>query len=127
MQARRAALLNLNESYDGLGDAMATDPTEIPVDFLRAQPLLAVQMAALVVAPGRMQEVGRVASRRTKEFPTAFARSLGELRAGQGGIHRCVTSALEGGAGGAREGLEQESPNLPQKLLACPGRSFVRE
>ena len=62
MQARRAALLKLNESYDGLGDAMATDPTEIPVDFLRAQPLLAVQMAARVVAPGRMQEVVRVAS-----------------------------------------------------------------
>ena len=59
MQARRAALLKLNESYDGLGDAMATDPTEIPVDFLRAQPLLAVQMAALAVAPGRMQEVVR--------------------------------------------------------------------
>jgi len=39
MQARRAALLRLNESYDGLGDAMATDPTEIPEDFLRAQPL----------------------------------------------------------------------------------------
>ena len=57
MQARRAALLKLNESYDGLGDAMATDPTEIPVDFLRAQPLLAVQMAALVVAPRRMQEI----------------------------------------------------------------------
>ena len=36
MQARRAALLKLNESYDGLGDAMATDPTEIPVDFLPA-------------------------------------------------------------------------------------------
>ena len=71
MQARRAALLKLNESYDGLGDAMATDPTEIPVDFLRAQPLLAVQMAALAVAPGRMQEVVRVASSRTKEFPTA--------------------------------------------------------
>ena len=40
MQARRAALLKLNESYDGLGDAMATDPTEIPVDFLRAQKLM---------------------------------------------------------------------------------------
>ena len=78
MQARRAALLNLNESYDGLGDAMATDPTEIPVDFLRAQPLLAVQMAALVVAPGRMQEVVRVASSRTKEFPTA-ADAIDEL------------------------------------------------
>ena len=78
MQARRAALLKLNESYDGLGDAMATDPTEIPVDFLRAQPLLAVQMAALVVAPGRMQEVVRVASSRTKEFPTA-ADAIDEL------------------------------------------------
>ena len=78
MQARRAALLNLNESYDGLGDTMATDPTEIPVDFLRAQPLLAVQMAALVVAPGRMQEVVRVASSRTKEFPTA-ADAIDEL------------------------------------------------
>ena len=78
MQARRAALLKLNESYDGLGDAMATDPTEIPVDFLRAQPLLAVQMAALAVGPGRMQEVVRVASSRTKEFPTA-ADAIDEL------------------------------------------------
>ena len=86
MQARRAALLKLNESYDGLGDAMATDPTEIPVDFLRAQPLLAVQMAALVVAPGS-------AERRTGTSRTRTRLGVRRSRSRSGGSCTTIIAA----------------------------------
>ena len=121
MQARRAALLNLNESYDGLGDAMATDPTEIPVDFLRAQPLLAVQMAALAVAPGRMQEVVRVASSRTKEFPTA-ADAIDELiRIMQEEVIEQLLELQEAGQQAAAQERSSGSTTLPPVHQPAPG------